>query len=50
VQTLLTLAITVAKSGSHVWGRQQQTRHAAAAWRMADAGSLPVVRVHSSDG
>src|SRR5882672_10579163 len=34
VQTLLTLAIVEAKSGSRVWCRQKNTRHAEAVWRM----------------
>ena len=34
VPTLLTLAIVEAKSGSRVWCRQKNTRHAEAAWRM----------------
>ena len=33
VHTLRTLVIVEAKSGNRVWGRQQYTRHAAAACR-----------------
>jgi hypothetical protein len=34
VQTLLTLALVEAKSGSRVWDRQKNTRHTEAACRM----------------
>ena len=37
VHTLLTLAIVAAKSGSRVWCRQKNARHAGAAWGMEGA-------------
>src|SRR5712691_10018324 len=49
MQTLLTLAIVEAKSGSRVWCRQKNTRHAEVVCRMACARALPVLLVHSRD-